>query len=147
MGLLDWLHKKASGDHSAELTIDKNEQNFSGLNLKQVIDAHMAWRTRLVGILDGSNDERPEISEVAMDNLCILGKWLYGTAKPLYSKLPEYEELRQTHAKFHLCAGEILMEFKRGDQDKAEDILRGEFRTLSDQIQLDLVRLYSAGVK
>lgn len=144
MGLLDWLKRKQAGDDSAVLTFDKGEDEFAGLNLHQVLDAHMAWRTRLQDVLKGTSTEVLEVRQIAPDNLCVLGKWLYGPGKQQFGELPEYEVLRTIHGQFHHTAGRILADSKKGNQDAAERLLRGEFRTLSDQIQLALVRLWAA---
>jgi hypothetical protein len=104
----------------------------------------MAWKVRLQGTLLGTSNEQLEVAVVAQDNVCALGKWLYTEGKQHYSHLPEYEELRKTHADFHLCAGEVLIEFHNNQIESATQLLRGKFRNLSDVIQLDLVRLFAA---
>lgn len=144
MSLKDWLVKKLSGDDSAELVLSPEEEQLSGLNLQEVLDAHMAWKVKLNSTLDGTASERYEVVTVSKDNLCILGKWLYGPGKQKFSKLPEYEALRKIHAQFHLCAGEVLVKHESGDKAGATQILNGEFRDASSQIQLDLVRLFTA---
>lgn len=144
MALLDWLHKRLAGDEKAELTLSKEEESLSGLNLKEVLDAHMAWRKRLKDALDGLGSETYEVASVAQDNLCVLGKWLYGPGKAHYAHLPEYEVLRRTHADFHLCAGEVLIEHQGGNVDAAANLLKGKFHGISNKIQLDLVRLFTS---
>jgi hypothetical protein len=144
MALMDWLKKRLAGDMSAELTFSPEESSLSGLNLAQVLDAHMAWKSRLQNTLHGTSTEQLEVSVVAQDNMCVLGKWLYGEGKKQFGHLLEYEALRKTHADFHLCAGEVLIEHHNGKRDAAENILKGKFRNQSDMIQLDLVRLFAA---
>lgn len=144
MGLFDWLKKRQSGDDGAVLLLDKDEEHLAGLDLKQVIDAHLAWRTRLQDILAGIQNEKVEVHQVAQDTLCVLGKWLYGEGKAQFSNLHEYEDLRLTHRQFHLTAGQILTDHNAGQADTAASLLKGDFRSLSDRIQLDLVRLYAA---
>jgi hypothetical protein len=144
MGMLDWLRRKQAGDNTAELVLTPEESEFAGLNIKQVLDAHMAWRTRLQNILSGTSDETVEVHQVAPDNLCVLGKWLYSPGGQNFKSLPEFEALRNSHSKFHMVAGEILAAFNSGKTDAANKLLKGDFRSLSDSIQLDLVRLYAA---
>lgn len=144
MGLLDWLKKRNSGDTTAVLTFNKDEEELAGLNLKQVMDAHMAWRVRLEAVLNGTSKERLEYAQIAPDNLCVLGKWLYGPGKTSFGAIPQYEALRTTHQTFHQTAGKILGDFNRGDKAGAAKLLNGDFRKLSDRIQLELVRLYAA---
>ncbi len=144
MGLLDWLRKRNAGDSTAVLTFNKDEEELSGLNLKQVLDAHMAWRVRLEAVLNGTSKESLEVSQIAPDNLCVLGKWLYGPGKVVLGTTTQYETLRTTHQTFHQLAGKILADYKRGDKAGAERLLNRDFRRMSDRIQLELVRLYAA---
>jgi len=144
MSLKDWLKKKLAGDDSAKLELSPEEEQLSGLNLQEVLGAHMAWKQKLNSTLNGTSSERYEVSTISQDNLCVLGKWLYGPGKKLYSKLPEYEALRKIHADFHICAGEVLIEHEKGNMQKAKEILNGKFRDASNHIQLDLVRLFNS---
>ncbi|VAW63329.1 hypothetical protein MNBD_GAMMA09-535 [hydrothermal vent metagenome] len=144
MSLKDWLLKKLSGDDSVKLELSAEEQELSGLNLQEVLGAHMAWKEKLNSTLDGSSVERYEVGVVAQDSLCVLGKWLYGPGKKLYSQLAEFEALRKIHAEFHICAAEVLKAHEKGDSKAAGKLLNGEFRDASNAIQLDLVRLFSS---
>ena len=144
MGLLSWLEKKLSGDHSAVLAIEKHEEEFAGLNLRDVLDAHLAWNDRLRKYLEGTSDEKLDVKQIAPDNLCILGKWIYGPGQKKFGKMNEFIELKQTHTHFHHTAGQIVQEFANGKTDNATGLLRGKFRTLSSQIQLNLIKLYGS---
>lgn len=142
MGILSWLEKKLSGDDSAKLTFDKGEEEFAGLNLRDVLNAHLAWNDRLKNFLEGKSDEKLDVQQIAPDNLCILGKWIYGPGEKQFNKLKEFNELKQTHTVFHRTAGQIVAEFGKGNTDTAVNLLRGNFRSLSSQIQLKLINLY-----
>ncbi len=144
MGLLNWLEKKLSGDDSAELTFDNGQEEFAGLNLKDVLAAHLAWNERLKDYLGGTSKEALDVHQIAPDNLCILGKWIYGPASQQFSSSPEFVDLRRTHKEFHLTAGQVVLEHNDGNTDSAHKLLQGKFRSLSSQIQLKLVRLYAS---
>jgi len=144
MGLLNWLEKKMSGDNSAKLTFDKGQEEFAGLNLKDVLDAHLAWNDRLTAYLDGTSRENLDVHQIAPDNLCILGKWIYGPAAQQFQQQQEFHDLRQTHKQFHLTAGQVLIEHNDGNTEAANQLLLGKFRSLSSRIQLNLVRLYAS---
>jgi hypothetical protein len=144
MALMDWLRRRLAGDEKAELTLSPEEKSLSGLDLQQVLGAHMAWKEKLQTTLDGKSTEKLDPRVVAQDNLCVLGKWLYGPGKPLYSHLPAYETLRRTHADFHLCAGEVLTKYQSNNPNAAAVLLRGKFRSTSNKIQLDLVQLFAS---
>jgi hypothetical protein len=144
MSLKSWLLKKLSGDDTAILELSPEEKELSGLNLHEVLGAHMEWKKKLKNTLNGTDTEQYEASLVSQDNLCVLGKWLYGPGKKLYSHLTEYETLKKIHTDFHLCAGEVLTAHDKGDTKLAEQILKGQFSDNSNQIQLDLVQLFSS---
>ena len=144
MSIFDWLMRRNKGAATAgDLVIREDEDQLSGLSLREAIDSHMAWRGKLVKVLEGHGPDL-EVHQVARDNLCVVGKWIYKEAKSQYLHLPEYEHLRKSHADFHLAAGNILIHYHQGDLPGAQRLLKTEFRDLSDQIQLDLVRLFTA---
>ncbi|WP_455208651.1 CZB domain-containing protein [Kaarinaea lacus] len=144
MGLLNWLERKLAGDDSAKLTFDKGQEEFAGLNLKQVLDAHLAWNDRLTKYLDGTSQENLDVHQIAPDNLCILGKWIYGPGGKQFEQRQEFIDLRQTHKEFHLTAGQVLVEHSQGNKQTANQLLATKFRALSGKIQLNLVRLYAS---
>ncbi len=148
MSILSWLKEVTIGDNSAGF-IDTNsmvfangEEHFHGLDMKTALDAHMAWEKRLEDKIGGKNHEPLDVATVGSDCNCTLGKWLYGSAKMQFGETPEYLELRQVHADFHLNAGEIVNNVLNGDREKALKNLR-ELRFQSGKVQLSLVRFYS----
>lgn len=143
MSLMDWLRKRLAGDESAKLELAEGESHLSGLSLNDAIQAHMAWRDRLVATLNGTSKEKLQIGQVAVDHLCVLGQWLHGDGRKQFGHLPEYQALLDTHRQFHLNAGEVLVEHDNGQRDRAHAILDGTFRAQSNRIQLDLVRLFA----
>ncbi len=147
MGVLVWLSRRLAGDTSAELVIDQSEEEFAGLNMRTVIDAHMAWRKRLADVIEGRSAEQAEVGQVGRDNACALGKWLRGEARVRFERLPEYTELRKVHADFHAAAAEVLAKHRDGDAAGAQALLKGVLRALSDRVQLDIIRLYATARK
>lgn len=143
MGMLNWLKARISGDQKSALILEQGEEELHGLNLKKALDSHEAWNGRLKSVLDGTSTESIQVSEIAQDCNCLLGKWIYGPGKRSHSSYEEYENLRKTHAEFHLCAGEILMEHQAGNYDVADKLLKTKFRNLSNKIQLELVMLFT----
>jgi hypothetical protein len=146
MSLLDLLRKLAGGGDASELHISK-EESLSGLNLKSALDVHAAWNDRLKKAIQEGNSDAHNISDVAQDDLCVLGKWIHDPGKKLYGHLAEYDSLRNTHADFHMCCGDILLASQAGNSAKASNMLGKEFRQLSGRIQLDLVRLFTVAKK
>ena len=144
MGLLNWLRARGSNSSNEAPTFDKDEEEFEGLNLKQIITAHLSWRNKLAKVLDGTSSEKLDVHQIAPDDLCTLGKWLYAHGRDRFGRLAEYKSLLQTHKEFHLMAGQIALEFNNGQKERAEELLNKDLRALSDQIQLDIVRLYAS---
>ena len=85
-----------------------------------------------------------DIGTLSQDDVCAIGKWLYGEGKTLYGHLPEYETARQVHAELHLCAGEVLAQHQMGNQDQALAILKTKYRTTSSKNQMEFTRLFKA---
>ncbi|MDQ1313955.1 MAG: hypothetical protein QG662_64 [Pseudomonadota bacterium] len=143
MGLLDWLRRKEAGEESPPLTFESHENTLEGLDMKGAIDAHMQWRERLTDHLHGKSQETLEVGTVSCDDNCTLGKWIYSSGKRKFSHLRELEDLRLTHADFHLCAGEVLLKHENDEKEAAEQLLNTRFKHLSGQVQLALVRLHT----
>ncbi len=141
--LKKWLNNWLHGDATEELVISSKEGMLSGLNLKEVLDAHSAWKVKLEHELVGNSKRAIDVTVVASDRRCVLGKWLHGEGKKQYSKLPEYKKALDAHAHFHLCAAEVVIEHQSGNTDNAKELLTTKFRTASNNNQLELVKLFT----
>jgi hypothetical protein len=147
MSILTWLRKVTNGGATAELLeqpmqFAEEEARFHNLNMKEALDAHAAWNTRLEDVLSGKSVEHLEPAKVASDCECTLGKWIHGTAKSAMGDSVDYEDLKKIHAEFHLNAAEIVKDFLHGQISTADLNLR-KLRMQSGMIQLALVRLFS----
>lgn len=116
------------------------EQIFAALT------AHTAWKERLYKAIDsGIVDPPPSVIE--LDNVCVFGKWLYGDDIPAPVKqTPQYEAVRQIHARFHRLTAQIALLAVTGNKEKAKELLSdgSEYIKLSDQLRsalLDLARV------
>jgi len=89
--------------------------------LDKAIQAHSRWKMRLMDIL-GGHGEKLNCSEVAKDNVCDLGKWIYGRGEK-YAKLPTYRQLKDLHAKFHRCAADVVRKHEAGDAKAASTMM------------------------
>ncbi|MGV6851992.1 MAG: CZB domain-containing protein [bacterium] len=112
------------------------------MSLKKALDSHTAWNGRLKLALKNQGDII-DVGMVASDHRCELGKWIHGPAHRKFSKHKEYEHAKLAHQGFHLTASEVLIEHQSGNHDRAEELLKGKFRTASNKIQLELVRLFT----
>jgi hypothetical protein len=135
MALLSWLDKSVTEPKALAL---------SGIDLKYVLDTHHMLKKKLLDEMDGTGAEPLDIDTLSQDDVCAIGKWLYGEGKTLYGHLPEYETARQVHAELHLCAGEVLAQHQMGNPDHALAILKTKYRTTSSKNQMEFTRLFKA---
>jgi len=150
MGILNWLKHVTEADgmktefiSDQPLHFGKGEEMFQGLNMKEALDAHMAWTKRIEKLLVDEDAGGYPIAEVSADRNCVLGKWLHNEAKLKFSAMQEYHELRNVHAGFHLHVGGILNDVVNGNKANAEKGVK-EIRHHSGLVQLALIRLYAA---
>lgn len=150
MSILSWLKGVTQGgDDVAEamarqpMRFAAGEEKFRGLNMKEALDAHIAWTRRLESHLKGQDDARYEVAQVAADNLCTLGKWIHGAAKREFGSTSEYAELARVHADFHIAVGAVLNDVDNGVVADAEHALK-TVRHKSGAVQLALIRLYAS---
>jgi hypothetical protein len=141
--LKKWIAQRLFGRGDQDLEPIPEDASLEGLNLKEVLDAHDAWKTRLVEDLEGRTEIAVDPAIISSDRHCTLGKWLHGPGKR-YSRLPEYDRAVQAHADFHVCAAEVVIENRSGHRERAEQLLKTRFRHASSANQLELVRLFSA---
>ncbi len=112
----------------------------SDVDFDAIIDAHQAWKQKLRSAIGGGEEKNLNPDDVCKDNLCALGKWIYGAGKE-YAHIPEYEPLRHTHADFHMCAADILRHAQTGDKDGANAMLVGDFFDLSNRTVQHIVAM------
>lgn len=146
MTLINWISKKLSNtkDSSDNAQISKPS---SDITLEYILETHHILKEKLETEMNGHNNPPLNIGNISQDNLCSIGKWLYGEGKDLYGHLPEYESARKVHAELHLCAGEILTEHHLGNMEQAQQLLKTKFRNTSNKNQLEFARLFGAGKK
>lgn len=135
MALLGWFDSKATEPKALAL---------SGIDLKYVLDTHHMLKKKLLDEMDGTGAEPLDVATLSQDDVCAIGKWLYGEGKTLYGHLPEYEAARKVHAELHLCAGEVLTQHQIGNEDNAFSLLKTKYRTTSSKNQMEFTRLFKA---
>lgn len=158
MGLMSWFKTIAGGKEQStpseanalpqtatqDVLADNPEEGIiAGLNFKTAIDAHMKWKVRLEKCIDGDNEENLKVESVSRDDQCPLGKWAHGIGSQHFGHLREFQEMKMEHARFHLCAGDVLACCLAGDKEGASDKLRaGDYTRASERVKLHLARLY-----
>ncbi len=94
-------------------------------SFEEMIEAHLKWKLRLKEYLAGGG-QPIDADEACQDHLCQMGKWIHGKGRNL-AGMPEYENLKQHHAAFHQCAGQIIRHSDDGQREQAARLLDGTF--------------------
>ena len=100
------------------------------MNFDDSVAAHIKWKVRLSQFIDGTSTEKLESTTICKDNLCDLGKWIYGEGAK-YKSAASYKNLVTLHANFHKCAGDVLKKVEAGDKPGAKAILGAQFAAAS----------------
>jgi hypothetical protein len=112
------------------------------LNFLAAIEAHVRWKVRLEAYINGTGEEQLDADVVCRDELCMLGKWIYGPGGERFGDHPKFPTLRDTHKEFHRCAGQVIRFVDDGEKAKAMDLLnRGDYAKFSHQIKAELARM------
>jgi len=100
--------------------------------LDKAITAHSAWKGRLRNAIESG--QAPDVASIRPDNHCDLGKWIYGDGA-CHQHLPEFQELKSQHAKFHQAAADMVEMIRKGDTAKARnDLDAGAFAGASMKV-------------
>ena len=104
------------------------------VNWDNIVLAHAKWKRELHSAIE--TNEKLDASNVGKDNLCEMGKWIYGEGSA-YANLPAYIDLKQKHAKFHALVADVITKMRSLPQGEALELigLNSEFsRASSDCI-------------
>jgi methyl-accepting chemotaxis protein len=112
--------------------------------ITKAIGAHGMWKNRLRSAIDsGKADANP--ADVAKDNVCPFGQWLYGPAMPAAIRSGmDYATVRRLHAEFHKCASKVLECVAVADKPKAESIMSGDYARISADLTAAMMKWKSA---
>jgi methyl-accepting chemotaxis protein len=111
------------------------------MNFDDAIKAHSNWKIKLSSYIskpDGSINK----SQVAQDNLCDLGKWLYGEGRR-FSNDPDYQNLLKQHARFHKAAANVVAKAESGVNVTQELQLgaSSEFSLASSEVVISIMKM------
>lgn len=142
MNLLDWIRTWGRKQPAEAPKLAAEEQNFMGLNIQAVINAHLAWRKRLEDLILGNSSEELDIGVIMQDDLCQLGQWIYGqAARSTLALHPEFAALREAHRAFHLYAARVVQTLRMRGVEAAQAMLEADFDRLSKDIVFNLAAL------
>lgn len=102
------------------------------MNFDDAVAAHIKWKIRLSQFIDGTGTEKLDSAVIAKDNMCDLGKWIYGEGAK-YKAAAGYKTLQALHANFHKCAAEVVKKVEANDKSSAKAMLSGAFASASKE--------------
>lgn len=101
------------------------------VDFDEFVYIHKQWSKRLRRVVEGRTEPQdPEV--VSCDDRCTLGQWIYGEGRR-FEAASAYQALREKHAQFHRCAGDILRHVIQGEREQALHSLAEGFGPLSEQ--------------
>ena len=111
------------------------------MDLDSAFQKHGGWIEEFCTAI--FNQNTVNVATYEKDNLCELGKWLYGDGMAQYGKLTAYTDLISSHAAFHKMAGRIAQAINAKDYTAAESLLGkdGEYAAASQSVHLTILKL------
>jgi Arc/MetJ-type ribon-helix-helix transcriptional regulator len=101
-------------------------------DIENSIKAHEVWKGRLRQAIATGISEIDSHS-ACRDDRCDFGKWLYATIPNASPDDGEtFEAVRQLHADFHRCAGDVIACVENKDLSGAHELMEGAYRDASD---------------
>jgi hypothetical protein len=113
--------------------------------ITSAIEAHWMWKMRLRSAIDSGKADANAV-EVAKDNVCAFGQWLYGSTIPATARASEdYASVRKLHADFHKCAANVLECVSNGQKAKANALMTGEYAEVSANLTAAMMTWKAVG--
>ena len=108
--------------------------------IRAALVAHDAWNRRLTTAINLGNCETAP-SDIAVDDKCAFGKWLYGPELDEETKAGKpYQVIRRLHAEFHDVAARVAALAEAGRKGDAYALLDGEYSQRSSKLMRALTK-------
>ncbi len=107
-------------------------------DLQRARAAHMAWKTKLRGFLDGKSDL--DQSAAFSHTECAFGKWYQSVGLNEFGQIPEIQEINEPHKELHETIKRIVALKTQGKTEAAEEEYQ-KVGPLSDRIVALLTRI------
>jgi len=102
--------------------------------IAKAISAHGIWKRWLRSAIDKEKIDVDPV-EVAKDNGCPFGEWLYGTTIPATTRAgADYAAVRKLHADYHRCAAKVLECVAHGQKAQADALMTGDCALISAEL-------------
>lgn len=138
------FNQQAAAIQQEPSAINVMDKEAAGLNFKLAIEAHQKWKRRLLDVINGDSEEVLQVEAVSRDDQCLLGKWIHGAGNEKFGYSTQFVRLRNNHAQFHTCAGNVLHLAQIGKQsDAALALKEGDYAQISQEVIRDLVAVYT----
>jgi hypothetical protein len=90
-------------------------------------------------------DEVAQAADVAKDNDCPFGQWLYGPTLPAeVHTSADYATVRNLHADFPKCAAQVIECVGQGNKAKAETLMHGDYAKISGGLTSAMMKWMAA---
>ena len=108
--------------------------------ISKAIGAHAVWKMRLHTAIDvGKSDAAA--GDVAKDNACPFGQWLYGSSIPAAVRASaNYATVRKLHADFHQCAAKVIECVGQGHKAQAYALMDGDYAKVSGDLAAAMIK-------
>jgi methyl-accepting chemotaxis protein len=109
-------------DESVASAIGERVLNHEVVVLDKARSAHLAWKGRIRGFLDGFIEM--DVNQAVSHHDCVLGKWLDSEGREKYQHFPQMGSLDKVHEQMHTTIREIVALNKAGKRDQAEQLFK-----------------------
>jgi methyl-accepting chemotaxis protein len=111
--------------------------------ITKAIGAHGVWKMRLRTAIDSGKADA-NAADVAKDNACPFGQWLYGSVPQAARTSADYASVRKLHADFHKCASQVIECVGHNDKAKADALMAGEYHKISGDLTAAMMKWKAA---
>jgi hypothetical protein len=112
--------------------------------ITKAVGAHGVWKMRLRTAIDTGKADA-NAADVAKDNTCAFGQWLYGPAIPAAARTSaDYAAVRKLHAEFHQCAAKVIECVCHGHKDQAHALMEGDYHKVSGALTSAMMKWKAA---
>lgn len=118
-----------------------------GLDVNDAISSHQELSNRLRDLIDGASGRALDAAVISSDSKCAFGKWIHGRAVLRYARLSEFGSLRDAHAQFHVCAGNVLQVQQQGNRAAARALHNGALQKAADAFKGEILGFCTAAAR
>lgn len=145
------ISRAIAEEHGGRLFYDSHSRNtrfvlqlpfregasLTAISADDAITAHLAWKDRLAKHFETA-DSALNPSDIATDNKCSLGMWIYGV-EDRHRNMETFEKLKTVHASFHVCTSKLVTRRNSGEKMDPQTILGAGSEY--DKLSLEVIRL------